>query len=56
MLAKTGEDWVKNTAKLLQDVELRQTLTDRAWKDFASKLSTQSAAGRLAEVLGQIRK
>jgi glycosyltransferase involved in cell wall biosynthesis len=56
MLARTAEDWAENTARLLQDVEMRQQLTDRAWKDFASQLSTESAAAKLADVLRKIRK
>lgn len=56
MLAGTTGDWVENTAQLLQDAELRQRLTDRAWEDFASRLSTASAAVKLAEVLREIRK
>ncbi len=56
MLANTAEDWVENTARLLQDMELRQRLTDRAWEDFGKELSTKAAARKLATVLGEIRR
>jgi hypothetical protein len=56
MLAKSLEDWIAQTGRLLREPELRQSLADRAWEDFARELSTEAAARKMAEVLGEIRK
>ena len=56
MLAKSLEDWIAQTGRLLREPELRQSLADRAWEDFGRELSTEAAARKLAKVLGEIRE
>jgi hypothetical protein len=55
MLAKSAEEWVEYTARLLRAVELRQSLADRAWGDFGRELSTEAAGMKLRDVLVKIR-
>ena len=50
LLARSLEDWITHTARLLQEPDFRQTLADRAWQDFSHNLSTESAAQKMKTV------
>jgi glycosyltransferase involved in cell wall biosynthesis len=50
MLARSLEDWIAHTARLLQDPKFRQSLADQAWQDFSHNLSTESAAQKMKTV------
>ncbi len=54
LLARSLEDWIAHTARLLQEPDFRQTVTDQAWHDFAENLSTESASRKMKMVFESV--
>ncbi|MGD0388231.1 MAG: glycosyltransferase [Tepidisphaeraceae bacterium] len=50
LLARSLEDWITHTARLLQEPDFRRRLTDQAWQDFSQNLSIESAAQKMKTV------